>query len=327
MDGGQDGLLSIGRFAKRARLSVHRLRRYHDAGLLEAALVDEDSGYRYYSPAQAERAEVIALLRSLDVPLAEVQVLLRDPSEPTVRRLLAGHRVRLEERLAEARERLRLLDRLAAQESITVRSVEMSREDVEVRVESVRTHLPGDRHVLLLREPGGERLLSLWIGPAEAAAIQSQLDGIALTRPITYDLLLGALERAGGRVESVAVTHLTDETFYARVDVRTAERLESLDARPSDAVNIALRTGAPILASADLLRDALERSGREVELVDKHGAVVARVVADRPIQPGWVTSVQTRLGPPPRWQGVGAQTPDDAGRAVVRRLEGPASEP
>jgi bifunctional DNase/RNase len=324
MDGEPDGLLSIGRFAKRARISVHRLRRYHDAGLLEAALVDQDSGYRYYSPAQAERAEVIALLRSLDVPLAEVQALLRDPSEPNVRRLLAGHRVRLEERLTEARERLRLLDRLAAQESITARSVDMSRDDVEVRVDALRTHLPGDRHVLLLREPGGERVLSLWIGPFEAAAIRSHLDGIALTRPITYDLLLGALERSGGRVERVAVTHLADETFYARVDVRTAERVDSLDARPSDAVNIALRTGAPILASADLLRDPGERPAPEVELVDEQGAAVTRVVADRPLLPGWVTNVQTQLGPPDRWQVVRTETP---GRAVVRRLEGPASEP
>ena len=67
--GSEGELLSIGRFAQQARLSIHRLRRYHDLGLLEPALVDAESGYRYYSPAQVARAEAIAVLRSLDLPL------------------------------------------------------------------------------------------------------------------------------------------------------------------------------------------------------------------------------------------------------------------
>jgi hypothetical protein len=117
------------------------------------------------------------------------------------------------------------------------------------------------------------------------------------------------------------VTHIADKTIHARVDVGAGERLEGLDARPSDAVNLALRTGAPILAAVDLLREQPAPPGREVELVDEDaGRVVARIIADRPIEPGWITAVQGGLGPPDRWQVVRVEEVA-GGRAVVRRLE------
>src|SRR5215472_13898979 len=92
-------LVPIGRFAKLAGLTVTQLRHYDRRGLLVPAVRDDHSGYRYYSGAQAAAARAIALLRSVDVPLADIQELLADPSPERVRRVFAEHRRRVEHRL------------------------------------------------------------------------------------------------------------------------------------------------------------------------------------------------------------------------------------
>ncbi|HEX9415502.1 MAG TPA: MerR family transcriptional regulator [Gaiellaceae bacterium] len=96
------GLLPIGRFARISGLSIRTLRRYGELGLLEPAHVDEDTGYRYYSLAQAREAEAIRRLRSLDVPLEEIRAILESPPE-AIRDRLEAHRARLEGRVVELR--------------------------------------------------------------------------------------------------------------------------------------------------------------------------------------------------------------------------------
>src|SRR5215813_10595515 len=96
-------LVPIGRFAKLAGLTIPQLRHYDQRGLLVPAARDDHSGYRYYSRAQAAAARVIALLRSVDVPLADIQELLAAPEPERVRRVFAEHRRRVERRLEEAR--------------------------------------------------------------------------------------------------------------------------------------------------------------------------------------------------------------------------------
>jgi DNA-binding transcriptional MerR regulator len=93
-----DELIGIGGFARRVRLSVKQLRSYDDLGLLAPAYVDPDSGYRYYHRGQARTAITIALLRSLDVPLADVHELLV-ADEPRSAALLERQRQRIEHEL------------------------------------------------------------------------------------------------------------------------------------------------------------------------------------------------------------------------------------
>src|SRR5260221_8196000 len=93
-------LIPIGRFSKLAGLSVPQLRHYDRRGILPPAARDGHSGYRYYREAQAAAARAIALLRSIDVPLADVQELLVAPEPARVRRVFAEHRLRVEQRLA-----------------------------------------------------------------------------------------------------------------------------------------------------------------------------------------------------------------------------------
>ena len=244
-------LLPIGRFAKQAGLTIHQLRHYHEIGLLEPAFVDNESGYRYYSPAQAARAEAISLLRSLDMPIIDIQRLLQDPAPETVSLLLARHRERLESRLAQVEERLRLVDALTRQRRLNM--IPEPSDLVEVRVESVE---PGaeDRRYVVLAELDGSRRLPIWIGASEASSIDGHLKGVEAQRPATHDLMSAALQRFDLTVTRAAVTHIDSQTFYARLDVRSVDREEVLDARPSDAISLALRTGAPIYASASLLQ-------------------------------------------------------------------------
>ncbi|MFI1381423.1 MerR family transcriptional regulator [Embleya sp. NPDC020886] len=109
----EDELLTIGRFARLCRLSVKQLRHYDDVGLLRPERVDRATGYRYYATGQARDALTVALLREIDVPLAVIAETLA--ARGTDRALvLRAERDRLAERIARDRERLHLLDRLAA---------------------------------------------------------------------------------------------------------------------------------------------------------------------------------------------------------------------
>jgi hypothetical protein len=127
---------------------------------------------------------------------------------------------------------------------------------VEMVVESVRVHMPSSRHVVILKEVGRERYLPIWIGPWEASAIAMRLQGMAPERPLTHDLIVAALEELGVEVAGVLIAALADETFHARLRLRTGGREVELDARPSDAIAIAVRTGASIEAAASVLDQA-----------------------------------------------------------------------
>ncbi len=108
------GLLAIGRFSHATRLSVRTLRRYDEQGLLVPTLVDAASGRRYYSPAQGVDAELIRLLRQLDVPLSEVRMLLADREPEAAARLLAHHRGRLADQVSRQQGLLADVDALLA---------------------------------------------------------------------------------------------------------------------------------------------------------------------------------------------------------------------
>jgi DNA-binding transcriptional MerR regulator len=111
-----DNLIPIGRFSRVTRLSVKALRRYADAGLLAPAWVDPSSGYRYYTYAQATQAEVIRVLRTLQMPLDEIGALLAAADDDAVAALLDGHRARLEAQLDHHSRMLAFLRRLIEEE-------------------------------------------------------------------------------------------------------------------------------------------------------------------------------------------------------------------
>ena len=110
--------------------------------------------------------------------------------------------------------------------------------------------------VLLLRERGGPRVLPIWIGPAEARAIAAALAGEVPPRPQTHDLAGSLVATLGGAVERVVVTDLRDGTFFAEIHLRQGGDRRVVDARPSDAVALALRAPAPIFVRSRLFDEA-----------------------------------------------------------------------
>lgn len=122
------------------------------------------------------------------------------------------------------------------------------------RVEGVRIQMISGTHVLLLRDVAEERYLPIPIGPNEASAIAYQLQGVRPERPLTHDLTTHAIHALGARLREVRIVELRDEIFRARAIVVGADNEErELDARPSDAVALALRADAPIFIERDLL--------------------------------------------------------------------------
>jgi RNA polymerase sigma factor (sigma-70 family) len=131
----------------------------------------------------------------------------------------------------------------------------------EVAVTEIRRSDGGDplrrQHVMVLAEPAGPGRLPIWIGPAEAYALALSLESQEAPRPLTYQLAARLLDAATAAVSEVRITRLAGQIFYAVVVVDGPAGRQEVDARPSDAVNLALVTGARILADPALLADPL----------------------------------------------------------------------
>jgi len=113
-----------------------------------------------------------------------------------------------------------------------------------------------EHHIMVMSESGGDRKLPIWIGPAEATALALSLESTETPRPITYKLATGLVTAAGGRIKEIRITRLQLEVFYAIVVVDGVEGEREVDARPSDAVNLALTASAPILIDSELFEIA-----------------------------------------------------------------------
>jgi bifunctional DNase/RNase len=120
----------------------------------------------------------------------------------------------------------------------------------QVDVVGVRLELPSNQPVLILRDQQASRYLPLWIGTAEATAISLALEGVDSPRPLTHDLLSNVIEQLGGLVTSVAVNELVDGTFYATINFLNHD---SISARPSDAVALAIRNGVPVFVEQEVM--------------------------------------------------------------------------
>ena len=127
---------------------------------------------------------------------------------------------------------------------------------IPVELVGVRLQLPTNQPVVLLREAAGTRFLPIWIGAVEATAIAYAVEGLVPQRPLTHDLLRLVAEGLGGTVARVVVTELRDAVFYADLVFERDGEEVHISARPSDAIALAARTGAPIFASPEVIEDA-----------------------------------------------------------------------
>ena len=127
---------------------------------------------------------------------------------------------------------------------------------IEMTVDSIRVSLMNYQRVVILKEKAAERYLPIWIGPAEADAIAVTLQGVAVPRPLTHDLLHTVIDTLGANINSIIVSDLKNDTFYARIILKVdGEQLE-VDSRPSDALALAVRAEAPIYVEEVVLDKA-----------------------------------------------------------------------
>ena len=123
----------------------------------------------------------------------------------------------------------------------------------KMEVVGVRVEMPTNQPIVLLKETQGERYLPIWIGPMEATAIAYAQQGLVPARPLTHDLLRDVLQALDVQLRTVNITELRDGIFYA--DLIFSNGAE-VSARPSDSIALALRTGAQIFASDEILDEA-----------------------------------------------------------------------
>lgn len=136
---------------------------------------------------------------------------------------------------------------------------------VEVILRAVRVDVGSSTPLLLLEEVGGERVLPIFVGAPEATAIAYALQGVETPRPMSHDLLGNVITALGGRLFAVEITELIDNTFYANLRIVRDGNDIIVSSRPSDAVALALRVGAPILVRDELMAD----QGKIIQLDDE----------------------------------------------------------
>lgn len=129
---------------------------------------------------------------------------------------------------------------------------------VEVTVARLGLDGGSNTHVVILREKGGDRLLPIWIGPAEAESILFEINNVKKDRPLTHDLCKSLIAGLGGELRRVQITKVLKGTYYAEMHIVRGDNIVHVDARPSDSIAVALRFPAPIYADESLFAGTLD---------------------------------------------------------------------
>jgi uncharacterized protein len=181
---------------------------------------------------------------------AELAELLGVPVSTVKGRLFKGRR-QLRHALAPTVHEVLKPDRRPRKEYLVKAS-----ELVEVTIESIRSNPDAEHRVVVLRPNSDERILPIWIGPFEADAIRMVLEGNQTARPMTHDLTMRLLATVGAQVYQVVVNKLVDSTFYAEITTAIGGQQHVVDARPSDALALAVRAGVPIYVAQEVMTQA-----------------------------------------------------------------------
>lgn len=143
---------------------------------------------------------------------------------------------------------------------------------VEMELVGVRLELPANTPIVLLREQAGRRrVLPIYIGGPEAAAIAYALEGVESPRPLTHDLFKNVLDELGVQLVRVVVTEMREHTYFAELHLDRAGSTSVVSSRPSDSIALAVRTGSPIFADEDMLDQYAQEQPEEEESAGEEG--------------------------------------------------------
>lgn len=137
-------------------------------------------------------------------------------------------------------------------------------EMIEVVIDSIRVHLMAPQRVVVLKQVSAEKYLTIWVGPYEAEAISVALQEVEMIRPLTHDLIKNVFGAFDARVTRVEIVRLQDDIFYGNIVAELNGREIQVDARPSDAIAIAVRAHVPIHVHQSVMDAAGIEPDREV---------------------------------------------------------------
>ena len=129
-------------------------------------------------------------------------------------------------------------------------------EMIEVMIDSIRVHLMQPQRVVVLKQVNTERYLTIWVGPYEAEAITVALQEVEMIRPLTHDLLRNVFKSFNARITRVEIVKLQDDIFFGNLVAEADGREIHVDARPSDAIAIAVRAHVPIFVHQSVMDTA-----------------------------------------------------------------------
>lgn len=125
---------------------------------------------------------------------------------------------------------------------------------IEMKVMGIALDTRTDSPIVVLHDMDNRKALPIWIGSAEASAIIRKIENIAVSRPMTHDLIASIVEKTGGTIDRIEINDVEKETYYAIIYIKDKEGNEvEIDARPSDAIAVAIRVDAPIFVTANVL--------------------------------------------------------------------------
>jgi bifunctional DNase/RNase len=154
---------------------------------------------------------------------------------------------------------------------------------VEVRVRGVTVDPQGASPIVLLEDINGGRVMPIWVGVFEARAIAMEMEQVVPPRPLTHDLIKRILEGLQAHITAVVITALQDNTFYAQMAVATGTVVIQVDARPSDAIAVALRVKAPIFVNKAVFDNApavdLQEATPSPVVLKRYGLTLQNVTA------------------------------------------------
>ena len=127
---------------------------------------------------------------------------------------------------------------------------------IEMSIKGLMVDPMAGTPIVILKDKQGERVLPIWVGVPEANAIALQIENVSTPRPMTHDLLRNIITDLEGRVDRVVVSDLRDNTYFAIIHLTVRGERVAVDARPSDAIALALRTRSPILVEESVIENA-----------------------------------------------------------------------
>jgi len=127
---------------------------------------------------------------------------------------------------------------------------------VEMSIKALMVDPVTNMPIVILHESEGLRVLPIWVGVFEANAIALQIENVSTPRPMTHDLLRNIIHDLNGDVRKIVISDLRDKTFYALIHLIVGDQAVAIDARPSDAIALALRVKAPIFAEDTVIDNA-----------------------------------------------------------------------